>query len=146
MEIKAKKLFRADDRGAVMLEFVLTFILFVAVMVGMANISLVLRDRLAVAAAARETGRTYAVTTNVGEALKAGNSILAAAGISSSRGWIEVRPEKPGHNQDIGGLHQETKEDFRHLDGKLDKRRVVGKKHILRDVNRHGSHRSCHHS
>lgn len=57
-----KKRLIKDCRGNALLEFALVFPLFIALILGMINLSLALHNNVVAAAAARDAGRVAAVT------------------------------------------------------------------------------------
>ena len=79
-----------DERGPVMLEFVISCIMFVIIFAGVCNLGLVFKDRMAVAAAVREAGRTAAVTGNTWDGSQVGYGVLQRAGIGSERANVTV--------------------------------------------------------
>lgn len=79
-----------------MLEFVLSCLLVMVLLMGTVNVALLVKDKLAVTAAAREAGREYAVTRDLGRALAAGRAVLAASGVEGSRSRVELSPDSPG--------------------------------------------------
>lgn len=92
-----KRLYK-DCRGPVMLEFVLSCILLIVILMGIVNVSLLLKDKLGAVAAAREAGRTYAVTLNISKASQVGYEVLSAAGINPARAQVVLTPNSPGQN------------------------------------------------
>lgn len=80
----------ADERGSVLLEFVVASMIILMVWAGMCNVALILKDRLTVAAAARESGRTAAVTKNAWEGSQRGYDVLTAGGIDRGRATVDV--------------------------------------------------------
>jgi Flp pilus assembly protein TadG len=89
------KLFKGDRRGSVMLEFVAACMLVLLIWAGVCNLALILKDRLVVAASAREAGRTAAVTGDAGEGERNGYQMLAAGNIYPGRATVVVRSDSP---------------------------------------------------
>ena len=89
------KLFKGDRRGSVMLEFVAACMLVLLIWAGVCNLALILKDRLVVAAAAREAGRTVAVTGDVKEGERNGYQVLATGNIYPGRATVVVRRDSP---------------------------------------------------
>lgn len=85
-----------DKRGAVILEFVLSCMLVMVVFMGMVNMALLVKDKLAVTAAAREAGREYAVTQSWEQSVARGYETLAVSGIGAERSQVTVTPGSPG--------------------------------------------------
>lgn len=86
-----QKTIATDNRGSVLLEFVIASMLLLVLWAGMCNTALILKDRLAVAAVARDAGREAAVTGSNHNGVLKGQEIARANGIDS-RASISVRP------------------------------------------------------
>lgn len=79
-----------DDRGNVILEFALVFPIFIALVLGTINFAILLNNHIVAASAARDAGRTAAVTGRLSDALSKGQKILEAAGLGQGRGDVRV--------------------------------------------------------
>lgn len=79
----------ADKRGGALLEFVAASMLLLIIWTGMCNAALILKDRLAVAAVAREAGREAAASGNNHRGVIRGQEIARMSGIES-RSEIKV--------------------------------------------------------
>ncbi len=89
----------SDRRGGILLEYCLCFVLLLFIWAFMCNMSLVLKDKLTVIAAAREAGRYYtAIEQSEAGARQKGYEILSSGGISADRAQIEIHKHKPQYN------------------------------------------------
>lgn len=84
--------FCKDERGPVLLEFVISCVLLIIIWAGICNLGLIFKDRMALAAAVREAGRTAAVTNSAWEGTRAGHEVLNRAGIGADRATVSVTP------------------------------------------------------
>jgi len=84
-----KRLWR-DNRGTAMLEFVISFMLVLIIWAGICNFSLLLKERLALASAAREAGRETAVSGDLHAGINRGYEVLQAEGITPDRSRVLV--------------------------------------------------------
>ncbi|KJS10671.1 MAG: hypothetical protein VR67_17465 [Peptococcaceae bacterium BRH_c8a] len=73
--------------------------LILLIWAGLCNTALILKDRLVVIAAARETGRYYAaISQNESQAQKKGYEILANGNIAKNRATIKIYRNNPSSN------------------------------------------------
>ncbi|RJX20185.1 MAG: hypothetical protein C4575_07145 [Desulforudis sp.] len=79
-----------DERGPVLLEFVISCILLIIIWAGICNLGLVFKDRMAVAAAVREAGRTAAITDSAQSGIQTGHEVLGRAGIGADRAAVSI--------------------------------------------------------
>jgi Flp pilus assembly protein TadG len=87
-----------DNRGSILLEFVVVCMLVLIIWGGMCNAALALKDKLTTVAAAREAARTYAVTESISDAKSKGYEILSAGGISKKRATVNIYRNDPAIN------------------------------------------------
>lgn len=85
-----------DQRGGVILEFVLSCILVMVVLLGIVNVGFLIKDKLAVTAAAREAGREYAISQDWNRSVNAGYAALEASGVDRFRSAVTVSPGSLG--------------------------------------------------
>lgn len=80
-----------DQRGGVLLEFVFSALLLVFIFAGIVNMGLVYKDRLVLAGAVREAGRSAAVHHSLSEAERRGRAYLEAHGLAGDVKLTVVR-------------------------------------------------------
>jgi len=79
-----------NQRGSVLVEYVVCFLLLLLLWAGVCNCGLLLKERLAVAAAVREAGREAAVRGDPYAGVEKGYQVLQAAGIPRDRVQVNV--------------------------------------------------------
>ncbi len=90
-----------DQRGGVLLEFVFSALLLVFIFAGIVNMGLVYKDRLVLAAAVREAGRSAAIHHNMSEAGQRGQDFLGSHGLT---GDIRLRAVRGGGYVEVEGV------------------------------------------
>ncbi|GBF33962.1 hypothetical protein DCCM_3073 [Desulfocucumis palustris] len=73
---KDLKMIARNERGAVLLELVITSMIILVIWTGMCNTALLFKDKLAVIAVAREAGREAAATGNLSRGEQKGREMM----------------------------------------------------------------------
>lgn len=79
-----------DDRGNAVLEFAVAFPIFLALILGMINLAVILANDIAASAAARDAGRTVAVTGDASAARARGIKILEEQTVGAAETNVDV--------------------------------------------------------
>ena len=90
-----------DQRGSVLLEFLFSALLLVFIFAGIVNMGLIYKDRLVLAGAVREAGRTAAVFHNLTEAEQRGQTFLKAHGLTGS---VRLNVVRGGRYVEVEGV------------------------------------------
>jgi hypothetical protein len=78
------------QKGTVLLEFVLSTFVLVMVFAMLCNCAFLLREKIAVASAAREAGRQAAVTKDMRLGIEVGERVMVSSGVPESRFTVRV--------------------------------------------------------